>query len=211
MDKYQETFDTWNKIAHIYRDRFMDLDLYNETYDCFCELVPAKGAGILEIGCGPGNITRYLLGKRPDFDMTGIDVAPDMLELARQHNPSARFLAMDCRDLRQLDARYDGIVCGFCIPYISQEDITTLFRDCHELLSADGLLYLSFVEGDPEASGYQTGSSGLRLFFYYHTRDHIMQELDRNNFVPVRQFDVPYPKSDTTYETHTVMIFRKIK
>ena len=56
MDKYKETFKTWNKVASLYEDKFMDLDLYNNTYDYFCELVK-DNAKILEIGCGPGNIT----------------------------------------------------------------------------------------------------------------------------------------------------------
>ena len=63
MDKYRETFETWNKVAQLYEDKFMDLDLYNDTYDQFCELLLKKNASILEIGCGPGNITKYLLSK----------------------------------------------------------------------------------------------------------------------------------------------------
>lgn len=30
---YQETFETWNKIAGLYEEKFMDLDLYNQSYD----------------------------------------------------------------------------------------------------------------------------------------------------------------------------------
>lgn len=33
MDKYKETFETWNNVASMYHDKFMDLDLYNDTYD----------------------------------------------------------------------------------------------------------------------------------------------------------------------------------
>ena len=80
MDSYQETFNTWNKIALLYQDKFMDLDLYNESYDSFCELIPKQQASILEIGCGPGNITQYILTKRPDFIIEGIDVAPNMVK-----------------------------------------------------------------------------------------------------------------------------------
>lgn len=32
MDRYTETFETWNKVASLYQDRFMDLDLCNDTY-----------------------------------------------------------------------------------------------------------------------------------------------------------------------------------
>ena len=63
VDRYKETFDTWNKVANLYQDKFMDLDLYDDTYDTFCEEVNVENATILEIGCGPGNITNIFLTK----------------------------------------------------------------------------------------------------------------------------------------------------
>ncbi|MFN8864488.1 MAG: class I SAM-dependent methyltransferase [Flavobacteriales bacterium] len=89
MNKYEETFETWNNIASLYQDKFMGLDLYNETYDFICNTIDKPHAKVLEIGCGPGNITKYLLSKRPDFDIFGIDIAPNMVELARQNNPKS--------------------------------------------------------------------------------------------------------------------------
>jgi len=87
MDNYKETFETWNKLASLYQDKFMDLDLYNDSYDFICKSIAKEKATILEIGCGPGNITKYLLSKRPDFDFYGIDIAHHMSELARINNP----------------------------------------------------------------------------------------------------------------------------
>ena len=76
MDNYKETFETWNKITTLYQNKFMDLDLYNDTYDSFCNSLSKENSSILEIGCGPGNITKYLLEQRPDLLILGIDVAP---------------------------------------------------------------------------------------------------------------------------------------
>ncbi len=84
MDRYQETFETWNKVAKLYEDVFMHLDLYNDTYDIFCELITKENAHVLEIGCGPGNITRYLLEKKPDLLINGIDISPNMISLAEK-------------------------------------------------------------------------------------------------------------------------------
>ena len=95
MDNYKETFETWNKLASLYQDWFMDLDLYNDTYDFICNSITKENAKILDIGCGPGNITKYLLSKRPDFDIYGIDIAPNMIELAEKNNPAASFAVMD--------------------------------------------------------------------------------------------------------------------
>ena len=90
MDTYKETFDTWNKVAKLYQEKFMNLDLYDDTYDTFCEQVNIENSTILEIGCGPGNITKYLLNKRPDFRIEGIDISSNMIELANIHWPSIK-------------------------------------------------------------------------------------------------------------------------
>src|SRR5690606_15303176 len=109
MDKDKETFETWNKIAALYQEKFMMMDLYDESYDFICSSIQKENAKILEIGCGPGNISKYLLSKRADFDILGIDIAPNMIELARKNNPSAKFMLMDSRQIHTLKSKYDGI------------------------------------------------------------------------------------------------------
>ena len=97
MNPQEETIETWNHIAKLYQEKFMDLALYNDSYDYFCRALDKPQAKILEIGCGPGNITKYLLFKRPDFEILGIDVAPNMISLAQQNIPAAHFEVMDAR------------------------------------------------------------------------------------------------------------------
>ena len=209
MDTYQETFDTWNKVANLYQDKFMDLDLYDDTYDAFCEEVNIENAAILEIGCGPGNITRYLTNKRSDFRIEGIDISPNMIELAKANNPTADFKVMDCREINRLQRKFDGIICGFCIPYLSEFDSSKLVKDCGNLLKEKGVLYISFVEGDYIKSGFQTGSSGDRTFFYFHTLDSLTKELINNNFRPIKLIKKHYKKNIGTEEVHTIIIAKK--
>jgi SAM-dependent methyltransferase len=208
-DRYTETFTTWNKLASQYQDKFMDLDLYNDSYDFICNSITKVNAKILEVGCGPGNITRYLLSKRPDFDIFGIDIAPNMIELARKNNPSASFAVMDCREVDRVQSTFDGIICGFCLPYLSPTDRQKLIMDCYRLLNDNGLLYISFVEGDPNKSGFQISSNGDRSYFYYHNLDELKAQLLDNKFVELDTFTVNYRKSDGETEMHTVITTRK--
>lgn len=208
MDKYQETFETWNNLASLYEDKFMNLDLYNDSYDIFCRSIRKEQAKILDIGCGPGNITKYLLNQRPDFDILGIDIAPNMIELARKNNPTASFAIMDSRRIDEINTKFDGIVGGFCLPYLSKEESDKLIENSYYLLKDNGLIYLSFVEGDPQKSDFKVGSGG-RVFFYYHNLEGIKEKLNKTNFVEIETFKLKYEKSESEFDIHTIMIAKK--
>ncbi len=137
MDPYQETFETWNKVASLYEENFMDLDLYNVSYDFIINSVNKVNAKVLEIGCGP----KYLLSKRPDFDIFGIDIAPNMVELAKKNNPLASFAVMDSSNINEIQSKFDAIICGFCLPYLSESDRDKLIQDANNLIINNDLTF----------------------------------------------------------------------
>ena len=209
MDRYKETFETWNKVASQYQAKFMDLDLYNDTYDFICNSITKDNSKVLEIGCGPGNITKYLLSKRPDFDIYGIDIAPNMIELAKKNNPLASFAIMDSRQIDELKTKFDGIVCGFCLPYLSQTDSQKLITDCYNLLNENGLIYISFVEGDQIKSDFQVNNSGDRSYFYFYNLDDLKSKLIESKFDELTTFKVEYKKSEKEIDIHTILTAKK--
>jgi len=185
--------------------------LYNETYDFVCNTITRKNAKLLEIGCGPGNITKYLLSVRPDFDIFGIDIAPNMIKLAKKNNPTASFAIMDSRHIDEIKTKYDGIVCGFCLPYLSHTDSQIFITDCYNLLNEDGLLYISFVEGNPNKSEFQIGSSGDRTYFYFYNLEELTKQLIKNNFEQINVFKVNYKKAEKKMDIHTILTAKKKK
>lgn len=208
MNTYKETIDTWNKIAGLYQEKFMDLDLYDKTYDLICNAL-RENATLLDVGCGPGNITRYLLSKRPDLRVTGIDAATNMIVLARQNNPSATFMEMDCREIKTIESKFDAIVGGFCLPYLSTTESEKFINDSFHLLTDDGFFYASFVAGEPEQSGFKTGSNGDRVYFYYHSTDTLKKKLLESGFEKINIVTVDYKRSDTEKEIHTIVTAKK--
>lgn len=206
MDHNIETFATWNKIAGLYEKKFMDLDLYNDTYDAFCAAVGNRKANILEIGCGPGNVTRYLLQQEPNWNITATDIAPNMIALAEKNNPSANCLIMDSREIGKLDLKFHGIIGGFVLPYLTAEESRQLIADCKKLLNNKGMLYLSFVDGKPEKSGYKTGSGGDRIYFQYHCLETITKTLIELHFDEPQVYAVAYCKNDRSQEMHTIVL-----
>jgi SAM-dependent methyltransferase len=210
MDHYTHTIETWDKVAERYQEYFMDMDLYNDTYDAFCNLVGKTDATIFEIGCGPGNITRYLLSKRPDFQVEAIDVAPSMINLARQNVPDARFSVMDCRDIDTLSGGYDGILCGFCMPYLSREDCVQLIRNSARLLVPGGAFYCSVIEGDYATSGYETSSDGQhRMYVYLHQEDYLKESMEAAGLKIVQSWRKEYTRNNGSASVHLILMATK--
>ncbi len=208
MHHYKETYETWNKIAEIYQDKFMNLAIYNDTYDYFCDNNPNPKAKILEIGCGPGNISKYLNDRMPEFDILGIDVAPNMIELAKINVPKANFIEMDCRNISELSAKYDGIICGFCLPYLNINDAEKLIQDISNSLNKNGIFYLSFVEGDEKDSGFKTGTTGNRVYFNYYNLAKLKNILLAYGFEVVKEYKIEYVRKVDEIEYHNVLIAR---
>jgi SAM-dependent methyltransferase len=204
-DDKQPTFDAWNKVAALYESRFMDLDIYNDSYDIFLGLL-AQNATVLELACGPGNVTRYLLQHRPDLEITGIDIAPNMIARASHNNPKAVFETGDIRAIKNRTDRYKAIICGFGLPYLSPQEAATLFADSAKLTEEQGILYISFVPGDSSLSGLQTGSSGDQMYFYYHDPVAIWQQLRDAGWQVLHKLDIPYTPTDGNASTHTIYI-----
>ena len=73
----------------------MDLELYDDTYEAFVAILPVQNASVLELGCGPGNITRHLLHLNPSLQLIATDIAPNMVSLAKVNNPSAEIMQLD--------------------------------------------------------------------------------------------------------------------
>jgi SAM-dependent methyltransferase len=62
---------------------------------------------VLELACGTGSILAQLRG---DFDVAGVDLSPEMLEIARQKLPDVELVLGDMRTIR-LGRTFDAVLC----------------------------------------------------------------------------------------------------
>jgi SAM-dependent methyltransferase len=179
----------------------MNVDLYKESFDLFCNHIKNPQASILELACGPGNITAYLLSKSPNYRILGTDLSGNMIKLAKINNPSAKFIIKDCRDIHQLKNIFDAVMCGFCLPYLSKEEAAKLISDVYEILNNDGVIYMSTMEGDYTQSGLKTSGNGkYQLYMYYHQAEFLTNVLKENHFkiIDVQRKEYMYNNEPTT-------------
>lgn len=210
MDHSTSAADLFHRLAGLYRDRYMDQSAFADALDTFISRLPVPAPRILDVGCGPGNISRYLLDRLPQAALTGIDLAPAMVDLARQANPTAHFTVMDCRQITRLSGPFHGIICGFCTPYLSSAETEQLIADAMQLLVPGGLLYLSTMEGPPERSGMQTSSTGDQLYIYYHEATVLIGAITRHGGELLYERRQPSPATSApTPDTDLIIITRK--
>jgi ubiquinone/menaquinone biosynthesis C-methylase UbiE len=69
----------------------------------------ARGRDMLDAACGTGNHIKYF---KKYFNVTGLDINPEMLKIARQKYPDVKFIRDDMRTFR-INKQFDIIVCLF--------------------------------------------------------------------------------------------------
>jgi len=195
MNKTETAVNIFNRLANLYQEKYMNVDLYGESLDLFCEHVKKQG-DVLELACGPGNVTKYILNKRPDLKILGTDLSENMLGLARENNPTDVFTKMDCRDVSKLTKTYDAIVGAFALPYLSKEESFDLIKDASTRLNTNGLLYLSTMEDDYSKSELVSSSQGDQMFIHYHETDYLKKALENNGFEIIHLSRKQYPGPD---------------
>lgn len=209
MDKNKIAVDVFNKLADLYQSKFMDVSIYHDTFDVFCNAIKKKDAKVLELACGPGNITKYLLTKRPDFKLLGTDLAPNMLELAKVNNPQAQFALMDARLIVVLEEKHDALMCGFILPYMSKEEAEKMIMDASKILNQGGVIYISTMEDDYSKSGYKKGSTGDEIYMYFHQADYLIAALKKYGFEIIEEQRKIYQMQENVDTVDLILIAKK--
>lgn len=209
MDHNAAAVALFDNLANQYQAKYMRQDPYHASFDAFCRRITVPQARVLEIACGPGNITQYLLRQRPDLQILGTDLAPNMLALARQNNPTAEFQLLDGRHISQLGWQYDAIMCGFFMPYLSKEEAIKLIHDAAAQLTDNGTLYISTMEDDYRKSGLQHASSGEALYMYFHQADYLLEALTGSGFSDIEVQRLTTPGQNDTVTTDLLILASK--
>lgn len=209
MKNKNETFETWNKIADLYQEKFMSLNIYNESYDYLLSYLKSNQIKILDVGCGPANISFYLKTKRPYLQVTGVDIAPNMLSLAQKNIPDGHFIVLDARKIVDLTEKFDLLLAGFCAPYFSQVELEHFIKDCSVLLFNEGLLYVSFVAAENYQKEKKSSAHGS-VVFYYHEKNKVLEFCRKQQLTLLTSFEVPFSRGESMTENHTIFIFQKL-
>ncbi|WP_410596587.1 class I SAM-dependent methyltransferase [Amycolatopsis sp. lyj-23] len=133
----------------------------------FADLVRADGGGpVADLGCGTGRVTAYLAAA--GLDVSGIDLTPEMLAIARRDHPGLRFSEGSLLALDLPDAALAGAVAWYSIIHTPPARLPALCAELFRVLRPGGHLQLAFHVGDRRhhrTDGY--GHDGFSLDIYW--------------------------------------------
>lgn len=143
------TQSSYDQVAAEYAEKFKD-EMDDKPFDRDCLDRLAREVGhlgpICDLGCGPGQIARYLHGQ--GVETLGVDLSPRMVEEAQRLNPEIHFHQGDMLALPDADDSWGGIAAFYCILHIPREKVVDALREMKRVLKPGGRLLVTFHMGE---------------------------------------------------------------
>lgn len=113
----------------------------------FVDAMVARGARILDAGCGPGRVGSALA--QVGHDVVGVDVDPFLIAAAEHDHPGPRWLVGDLAELdlpaRGISEGFDAIICaGNVMPFLAPSTRLTVLDRFRTHLHPDGRVVVGF-------------------------------------------------------------------
>ena len=127
-----------------YYDKIYSFKDYRAECDVLCAVIDqhllSGGGQLLEVACGTGRHVEYLQDR---FEVEGLDISADLLEVARQRNPGVPFHLANMIDF-DLGRAFDVVTCLFSsIGYVKTlENLSKAVAAMARHLSPGGVLII---------------------------------------------------------------------
>jgi MPBQ/MSBQ methyltransferase len=105
------------------------------------DAIPDKTGNILDVACGKGGSTRYIMKFFKPEDITAINISEKQLETARTNAPGCKFLVMDAVRLDFEDCSFNNIICVEAAFHFNTRK--KFFKEAYRVLKPGGYLVLS--------------------------------------------------------------------
>ena len=178
MKEYiKETVDTYNDFSNEYDNVTSGLVLEEEIVR-FEKLLPGKN--ILEIGCGPGRDAAIFSSR--GFQVTGIDITPNFIKMAKSRVPAGKFFVMDVLDMKFNKGSFDGVWAVASLHHLKRDDFSRAISMACSALKKGGILFLTLKAGIGEGFEHSSNYGNRPRFFTYFSKAELKSVLQACGF-----------------------------
>ncbi|MGC9666016.1 class I SAM-dependent methyltransferase [Planosporangium sp. 12N6] len=136
----------FDRIGSRYDEVFPHKDGQRHIVDLLLARLP-DAARVLDVGCGTGVPTARQLATA-GCDVTGIDISPVMIDLARRNVPQATFVRRDATAVDADLGHFDAVTAFFSLLMLPRSQVTRTLTRLREILVPGGWLAVGMVEAD---------------------------------------------------------------
>jgi SAM-dependent methyltransferase len=179
----QSAAEVFDALGRAYETAFAGLAAQREELDWLLTELPAQ-AQVLDVGCGTGRPTAELLAAA-GHDVTGCDVSPVMVEIARAQVPGARFELADLRMLAYPVGSWDAVVAFFPLLQLTRAEIDAALEKFAGWLVPGGIFLLATVPADIE--GVEGDFMGKTVTVSSYPREGFRERFTRLGLEVVRE------------------------
>jgi len=135
--------DEFNEIAQKYdQQRRLLIPCFDDFYNLPMEALNYSGdsPAVLDIGSGTGLFSSFILTKYPYAKITMIDVADELLAIAKERfaaYPDFRYIVADYTKY-DFEQKFDIIISALSIHHLTDKDKLELYKKCYCMLNDNG-------------------------------------------------------------------------
>ncbi len=126
------------------------------SYEWLAEIVvPGRHRSVLDLACGSGPLLETLHARQPGLALTGVDMSPDELALARGRVPAAAatLIEVEAQSMAMLaDGAFDVVLCHWALTLM--DPVGPVLDEVRRVLAPGGC-FAALVDGPMDAApGY---------------------------------------------------------
>jgi len=148
VERYKKIKEHFEKEAVVFDKIFFKImPRYQEMMGAIIEAIPFSRRDklrVIDLGCGTGNLARKIISAYLNARVTCVDMAENMLKMAKaklKSKPNVNFWLGDIRNF-DYSGKYDVITASLVLHHIEKKDKLKFYRKLRDSLSKGGVFYI---------------------------------------------------------------------
>jgi len=168
MENKNQTIETYNRSAAGLGKKFDRIGARVSDIEETFALVKKENPNVLELGCGNGRDAQEIVKRTNEY--YGIDISEELLKLAKEKVPGARFELGDIYDF-DFPEGIDIVFAFASLIHVTKEEFRTVLKKLYYTLNKGGVIRMSLKYSPNYREVTQGDEFGIRTYYFYSPED----------------------------------------